>query len=154
VKDRHYSVIAILAFVVIMAVIIEFPIYRGPNALIVPSKPYLGDTSENNSGSTKNIQVSCTDLQLADLQYNTNGLATRQQVKSIIFANPEIKKIIDTSIYCEFMGLGTLYTENGIYQGININLNNTKNLVVQIDLRNDTVTSYELVNLTRGYTAK
>jgi hypothetical protein len=137
-----------------MAVIIEFPIYRGPSGLITASKPYLGDTSENNLGASKNIQASCTDPQLADLQYNTNGLATRQQVKSIILANHEIKKIIDTSTYCEFMGLGTLYTENGTYQGININLNNTKNLIVQVNLRNNTVTSYELVNLTRDYAAK
>jgi hypothetical protein len=153
-KDRYYSIIAILAFVVIMAVIIEFPIYRGPSGLIVISKPYLGDTSENNLGSTKNIQTSCTDPQLADLQYDANGLATRQQVKSIIFANPETKKIIDASTYCEFMGLSTLYTENGTYQGININLNNSKNLVVQVDLRNNTVMSYELLNLTRDYAAK
>lgn len=151
-RDRHYAIIAIFAFVVIMVVIVEFPIYRGPNALIVPSKPYLGDASENTDAS-KNIS-GCRDPELADLQYHSNGLATRNQVKSIIFANPETRKIIDASTYCEFMGLSTLYTGNGTYQVINTNLNNTKNLVVQVDLRNNTVVSYEIYNLTRGYTAK
>ena len=32
---------------VAIVIIIEFPIYRGPNALIVPSKPYQYDTTEN-----------------------------------------------------------------------------------------------------------
>jgi hypothetical protein len=51
------------------------------------------------------------------------------------------------------MSVGTGYTPNGTYQGVNINLNNTKNLVVQISLQNNSVVSYELFNLTRNYPA-
>ncbi len=32
---------------VAIVIVIEFPIYRGPNALIVPSKPYQSDATEN-----------------------------------------------------------------------------------------------------------
>ncbi|MHB8602600.1 MAG: hypothetical protein ACYC6W_10255 [Nitrosotalea sp.] len=46
-KTLHYSIIAILIFIILITLIIEFPIYRGPNALIVPSKPYQSDITEN-----------------------------------------------------------------------------------------------------------
>jgi hypothetical protein len=103
--------------------------------------------------SSKTYKIGCLDPAQADLQYDAKRLATRQQVKSIVLGYPPTKKIIDSSVYCEFMGLGTLYTENGTYQGININLNNTKNLVVGVSLKNNSVTSYELLNLTRTYSA-
>ena len=103
--------------------------------------------------SVKTIKLGCTDPHQADLQYDTRSLSIRQQVESIVLAYPATKKIIDDSTYCEFMSVGTGYTPNGTYQGININLNNTKNLVVQISLRNNSVVSYELFNLTRDYTA-
>jgi len=104
--------------------------------------------------SVKTTKMGCTDPSQVDLQYDTKRLSLRQQVESIVLAYPATKKIIDDSTYCEFMSVGTgLYTPNGTYQGININLNNTKNLVVQISLRNNSVVSYKLFNLTRDYTA-
>ncbi|MDE1725576.1 MAG: hypothetical protein KGH76_06755 [Thaumarchaeota archaeon] len=102
--------------------------------------------------SVKTTKLGCTDPHQVDLQYDAKSLSTRQQVESIVLDYPATKKIIADSTYCEFMSVGTLYTPNGTYQGININLNNTKNLVVQISLRNNSVVSYELFNLTRDYT--
>ncbi|SRR5690348_2999285 len=46
-KTLHLYIIAVLIVSVAIVIIIEFPIYRGPNALIVPSKPYQYDTTEN-----------------------------------------------------------------------------------------------------------
>jgi hypothetical protein len=103
--------------------------------------------------SPKTSKFGCLDPEQADLQYDANRLSTRQQVESIVLDYPPTKKIIDSSAYCEFMSTGTLYTANGTYQGININLNNTKNLVAQVNLRNNSVVSYELFNLTRTYPA-
>lgn len=103
--------------------------------------------------SVQTTKLGCTDPHQVDLQYDTKRLSTRKQVESIVLAYPETKKIIDASTYCEFMSVGTEYTPNGTYQGININLNNTKSLVVQISLQNNSVVSYELFNLTRDYPA-
>ncbi len=97
-------------------------------------------------------KLSCTDPELKDLQYNPD-LKVKQQVDSIVLADPEIKKIINASTYCEIMSISTAYTENGTYQGLNINLNHTKNLVVAVNLKNNLVASYELFNLTRDYPA-
>lgn len=94
--------------------------------------------------------ISCNDPELKDLQYNPD-LKVKQQVDSIVLADPEIKKIINASTYCEIMSISTIHEENGPYQGLNINLNNTKNLVVLVSLQNNSVVSYELVNLTRDY---
>jgi len=44
-KTLHYSIIAVLIFIILVTLIIEFPIYRGPNALIVPSKPHIEDAN-------------------------------------------------------------------------------------------------------------
>lgn len=44
-KILHYSIITVLIFIILVTLIIEFPIYRGPNALIVPSKPYIENTN-------------------------------------------------------------------------------------------------------------
>lgn len=104
--------------------------------------------------STKTTKFGCLDPEQADLQYDTNRLSTRQQVEFIVLDYPPTKKIIDSSAYCEFMSTSTFGTANGTYQGININLNNTKNLVVAVNLKNNSVVSYELFNLTRGATAK
>lgn len=104
--------------------------------------------------SSKTSKLGCLDPEQADLQYDANRLSIRQQVESIVLDYPPTKKIIDSSTYCEFMSTSTLYTANGTYQGININLNNTKNLVAQVSLKNNSVVSYELFNLTRGATAK
>ncbi|MHB8602315.1 MAG: hypothetical protein ACYC6W_02860 [Nitrosotalea sp.] len=103
--------------------------------------------------STKTTKLGCADPSQEDLQYDVKRLSTRKQVESIILAYPATKKLIDASTYCEFMSLGTGYTENGTYQGLNINLNNTKNLVVAVNLKNNSVESYELFNLTRDYPA-
>lgn len=91
--------------------------------------------------------VSCSE-ELKEFQYNLE-LSKRQQVESVVMANPTIRKLIDNSSYCEFMGLGTLYTENGSFQNLNINLNDTKELTAQVSLQNSSVVSYELNNLTR-----
>lgn len=100
----------------------------------------------------KTTKVGCLDPELKDLQYNPS-LKIKQQVDSIVFDDPEIKKIINASTYCEIMSVSTGYTENGTYQSLNINLNNTKNLVVAVNLKNNSVESYELVKLTRDYPA-
>jgi hypothetical protein len=101
----------------------------------------------------KTIKVGCLDPELKDLQYNPD-LKIKQQIDSIVIADPEIKKIIDASTYCEIMSISTAYAENGTYQGLNINLNNTKDLVVTVNLKNNSVESYELVNLSRTYPTK
>lgn len=106
-----------------------------------------------NSQESSNVSTSCSDPELKDLQYNSD-LKVKQQVDLIVLANPEIKKIINASTYCEIMSVSTVYTENGTYQGLNINLNNTKNLVVAVNLKNNSVASYELLNLSRSSTAK
>jgi hypothetical protein len=104
--------------------------------------------------SAKTTKFGCVDPEQADLQYDANRLAIRQQVESIVLDYPATKKIIDSSAYCEFMSTSTLYTQNGTHQVININLNNTKNLVAQVSLQNNSIVSYELFNLTRSSTAK
>ena len=108
------------------------------------------ETVQNFSKPTK---FECLDPQQADLQYDANRLSTRQKVESIVMDNPTIKKIMDGSNYCEIMSTSTLYTQSGTYQIININLNNTKNLVARVSLQNNTVVSYHIWNLTRSYTA-
>jgi hypothetical protein len=104
--------------------------------------------------SAKTTKLGCKDPGQIDLQYDAKRLAIKQQVESIILAYPETRNLIDDSTYCEFMSTSTLYTQNGTYQVININLNNTKNLVAQVNLRNNSVVLYELFNLTRSSTAK
>lgn len=104
--------------------------------------------------SPKTTKLECMDPEQVDLQYDVNRLSQRQQVESIVLDYPATRKIIDSSTYCEFMSTGTLYTANGTHQVININLNNTKNLVVQVSLQNNSMVSYELFNLTRSSAAK
>ena len=101
--------------------------------------------------SVKTTKLGCTDPELADLQYDAKRLATRQQVESIVMDDPTIKKFMDNSNYCEIMALGTLYSKNGSYQILSINLNNTKEISVQVSLQNSSVVSYQLENLTRTY---
>lgn len=103
---------------------------------------------------SKTAELRCMNPREVDLSYNVNRSSARQQVESIVVDFPATKKIIDSSTYCEFMSTGTLYTANGTYQVININLNNTKNLVAQVSLQNNSVVSYKLFNLTRSSTAK
>ena len=119
--------------------------------IVVASIMISYEIVQNFSKTTKFV---CIDPEQVDLQYDVNRLSERQQVESIVLDYPATKKIIDSSIYCEFMSTGTLGTANGTYQVININLNNTKNLVAQVSLRNNSVVSYELFNLTRSSTAK
>jgi|SRR6185312_215011 len=95
----------------------------------------------------------CTDPEQADLQYDTNRLATRDQIESILLSDARIQKII-VGNSCEFMGDGTVYTENGTYQEINVNLNNTEELSATVHLQNMSVISYELHHLARTYSAK
>lgn len=103
--------------------------------------------------SSKTSKFGCLDPEQVDLQYDVNRLSTRQQVESIVMDDPAIKKIIDDSNYCEIMALGTLYSKNGSYQILSINLNNTEEISVQVSLQNNTVVSYRIENLTRLYTA-
>lgn len=94
------------------------------------------------------LKLRCTDPELKDLQYNPD-LKVKQQVDLIVLSDSEIKKIINASTYCQIMSVSTIHAENGPYRGLNINLNNTKNLVVLVSLKNNSVVSYELLNLTR-----
>jgi hypothetical protein len=96
---------------------------------------------------SSNQSVSCR-TELKEYQYDLE-LSKKHQVESIVMTDPTIKKIIDNTSYCEFMSLGTLYTENGSYQILNINLNNTKLLTAQVSLQNSSVVSYDLSELTR-----
>ncbi|GEM_PF-5574447 len=54
-KTLHYSIIGILAFVVIMILIIEFPLYRGPNPMMIGSKLYQAGTNENNLTNSETL---------------------------------------------------------------------------------------------------
>ena len=103
---------------------------------------------EITQNSPKIKEFTCTDPTQKDLQYDSNGLALRQQIEKIVLDDSRIKKIIDNS-YCEFMGEATLYTENGTYKTININLNNTRELSIMINLTSSTVVHYEVGGLTR-----
>lgn len=98
-------------------------------------------------------EINCIDPEESDLQYAVDKGVTRKQVERIILNDLRIQKIIGTSD-CQFMSIGTLYTENGTYQVININLNNTKVLAASISLRNDSVVSYDIGHLVRANTAK
>lgn len=95
--------------------------------------------------------TSCSD-ELKEFEGNIM-VSTRQQTEMIVMSNQTLKKLIDESSYCEFMGLSTLYTENGTYQALNINLNDIKELSVEVNLRNSSVVSYDLSHLTRNYPA-
>ncbi|MGI0092807.1 MAG: hypothetical protein ACREA8_01745 [Nitrosotalea sp.] len=63
-------------------------------------------------------------------------------------SNQTLKKLIDDSSYCEFMGLSAS-SEYGTNQGLNIDLNDTELLTVGVSLQNNSVESYELHPLTR-----
>ncbi|HYL65900.1 MAG TPA: hypothetical protein VEU72_01960 [Nitrosopumilaceae archaeon] len=93
--------------------------------------------------------ISC-GTELKEFQNNLE-LSKRQQTEIIVMTNQTLKKLIDDSSYCEFMGLSTLYTEFGTYQVLNINLNDTKLLTAKVSLQNNTVISYQLDHLTRNY---
>jgi hypothetical protein len=73
----------------------------------------------------------------------------RQQIEKIVLDDSRIKKMIDNS-YCEFMADATLYTENGTYNTININLNNTKEISVMVSLNGSSVVHYELGGFTKS----
>jgi len=94
----------------------------------------------------------CTDPKQAELKYNTNRWTTRQQIESILLSDVRIQKII-LGNSCEFMGDGTVYTGNGTYQEINVNLNNTEELSATVHLQNMSVISFELNPLARNYPA-
>lgn len=95
----------------------------------------------------------CTDPEQADLQYDKDGLATRQQIESILLSDTRIQKII-LGNSCEFMGDSILSTENGTERVINVNLNNTRELSAAIHLQNRSVVSYDLSHLARTYPAQ
>ena len=98
--------------------------------------------------STKNAEFGCKDPEQEQLQYDNDRLKLRQEIEKIVLDNPRIKQMIDDS-YCEFMADASLYTENGTYKTININLNNTKELSTTINLTSRTVVHYEVSGLTR-----
>lgn len=91
----------------------------------------------------------CTDPQEYNQFYNTNQFSTRDKIKSILLADSRIQKIVNGNS-CEFMADGTLYTGNGTYRTINVNLNNTEELSASIDLQDLSVISYRVGNLTRS----
>lgn len=94
----------------------------------------------------------CTDPEQADLQYDKDGLATRQQIESILLSDARIQKII-LGNSCEFMSDSILYTGNGTDRVINVNLNNTRELSAAVHLQNRSVVSYDLSHLARTYPA-
>ncbi|MDE1826462.1 MAG: hypothetical protein KGH83_02590 [Thaumarchaeota archaeon] len=89
------------------------------------------------------------ETELKEFQSNLE-LSKRQQTEAIIMANQTLKKLIDDSIYCEFMGFSTGYNGYGPSQVLNINLNDTKELTVEVNPQNNSVVSYELTRLTRS----
>jgi hypothetical protein len=95
----------------------------------------------------------CTDPEQTNLQYDKDRLATRQQIESILLSDARIQKII-LGNSCEFMGDSILYTENGTYRDINVNLNNTEELSAAVHLQNRSVVSYDLNHLSRTYPAQ
>ncbi|MDE1765841.1 MAG: hypothetical protein KGI27_06145 [Thaumarchaeota archaeon] len=95
----------------------------------------------------------CTDPQEYNQTYNANQLTTRDKVKSILLSDPRIQKIVYGSS-CMFMADGTLYTGNGTYRTINVDLNNTKELSASISLQGWSVVSYNVGNLTRNFAAR
>jgi len=116
-------------------------------------KPPIFDYDKNGVIGAGRDVFHCTDPEQADLQYDKDRLATRQQIESILLSDTRIQKII-LGNSCEFMGDGILSTENGTYNVINVNLNNTKELSASIHLQYRLVISYELGNLTRVYQNK
>ncbi len=92
--------------------------------------------------------ISCS-TELKEFQGNLE-LSKRQQTEAIIMANQTLKKLVDDSSYCEFMGFSTGYNEYGPSQVLNINLNDTKELTVEVNPQNNSVVSYELIRLTRA----
>jgi hypothetical protein len=104
-----------------------------------------------NSQESSYQPISCSD-ELKEFQYNLE-LSKKQQAESIIMTDPTIKKLIESSSYCEFMSISTLYTGYGSYQILNVNLNNTKLLTAQVSLQNNSAVSYNIHNLTRSYPA-
>jgi hypothetical protein len=91
--------------------------------------------------------ISCS-AELKEFQGNLE-LSKRQQTEAIIMTNQTLKKLIDDSSYCEFMGFSTGYNGYGPSQVLNINLNDTKELTVEVNPQNNSVISYELTRLTR-----
>ncbi len=91
--------------------------------------------------------ISCS-TELKEFQGNLE-LSKRQQTEAIIMTNQTLKKLIDDSNYCEFMGFSTGYNGYGPSQVLNINLNDTKELTVEVNPQNNSVVFYELNTLTR-----
>jgi hypothetical protein len=91
--------------------------------------------------------ISC-ETELKEFQSNLE-ISKRQQTEAIIVANQTLKKLIDDSTYCEFMGFSTGYNGHGPSQVLNINLNDTKELTVEVNPQNNSVVFYELTPLTR-----
>jgi hypothetical protein len=104
---------------------------------------------EITQNSPKITEFGCADPQQEQLQYDSNRLAVRQQIEKIVLDDSRIKNMIDNS-YCEFMADTTLYTENGTYKTININLNNTKEISVIVSLNSSSVVHYELGGLAKS----
>lgn len=94
----------------------------------------------------------CTDPRQADLQYDSEALKKRQQLEKIVLSDARIQKILDNTS-CEFMANGVLFTENGTYSTLNIDLNNTKQLTTLVSLQNSSVISYEIHDVFRSHSA-
>lgn len=126
-KTLHYSIIAILAFTIIMIFIIEFPLYRGPSGLITGSKPYQDNMSGNNIGiideqkakslaensvsDLKDISYGCSFDSLSGiykndssgspkLQYVRVGYDCIQHIGSfVILEDPQMTRVLNVTTY-------------------------------------------------------
>ena len=125
---------------------LHFVIIGGIGIAVVSILIAMYEITQN---SPKITEFGCTDPQQEQLQYDNNRLVLRQQIEKIVLDDSKIKNMIDNS-YCEFMADGTLYTENGTYKTININLNNTKEISVMVSLNNSSVIHYERGALTKS----
>ncbi|MGI0059501.1 MAG: hypothetical protein ACREBJ_07010 [Nitrosotalea sp.] len=125
-----------------------FPVTLQPNDVVIRES---GKVMTVDLGTSK--LGGCDDPEQTELKHDVESFTKRISVENMVLADPILYKLIDNS-NCEFMGLSTLYTENGSYQILNINLNNTKLLTAQVSLQNSSVTAYNLGNLSRSDTSK
>lgn len=70
-KTLHYSIITVLIVSIAIIIIVELPIYLGPNALIAPSKPYQSDTTGKKTDEQK--ARSLAESYVDELKINSYG---------------------------------------------------------------------------------
>src|SRR6185312_10882154 len=106
-----------------------FPVTLHPDSVVTreSEKTTVVDLGKSKIGG-------CSDPEQGNLSHDVESFTKRLQVENLVLRDTILKKFTDDS-YCEFMSTSTVYTENGTYQVININLNDTKNLVAQVSLQ-------------------